>query len=388
MAAVSVTLCACATTGEKITTSGEVPIDPVVMRDIESPGGGNYTNLASKYFWNQISVTDKACEASTLAIMRKDRMAPRPFNFIVTVAADGAVSGIGSSSDTELTRCYQENFISRFPAPPFAPFHLQFWLFSKRGTADASQPTVEPSQPEYRVEDIGHWMSYYYLDPQPDRVTHFIDRAYTAGTLKDENVTGPIAGFLAGVLSVNPELAEPLIEQMAGYSSVERSGLVLGIWWSGLPNPQSLLAPLVRPKSSRQGLVAHKLRARLPHDLAEVSFENGPWVLDALWGKFMATGDDVPIIRIMSALPWSTGSDEAKGDVNELLIGKAARWALTSNAVQHERVMDICEAQLKSQPKKIAVILREVIEEAKSQQERANFVRVKGARVLTPDIVA
>jgi len=102
---------------------------------------GHYTNLASGVFRQKIPVTDKTCEGLSAAMIENERDL-QPFNFIVTVAADGSVSHIDSSADTELAHCYRENFISRFPVPPFAPFHLQFWLFSKRGTADAYQQTV------------------------------------------------------------------------------------------------------------------------------------------------------------------------------------------------------------------------------------------------------
>jgi len=252
-------------------------------------------------------------------------------------------------------------------------------FFQSEALPTRTSRLFEPSKPQnHDTEDISRWISYCYLDPQPDRVTHFIDRACTAGMLKDENVTGPIAGFLAGVLSANPELAEPLVEQMAAYSGIERSGLVLGMWFSGLHNARLLLEPLMQPESSQQAAAAQSILSRMPRELTEVPFEHGPWVLDALWGKFMATGDDAPVVRVMSALPWSTGEGDIKGDVNKLLVGKAAKWSLTSNAFQHERVMSICEAQLQSQPEEVAILLREVIEKARSQREAADPVEVAG----------
>lgn len=84
---------------------------------------------------------------------------------------------------------------------------------------------------------------------------------------------------------------------------------------------------------------------REPADLLTVSTERGPWVLDALWGNFFATGDAGPLLRIIAALPWIDESRKAevmaKGRQGLLLmtIAGAARWSLTSNAQRHPRVL-------------------------------------------------
>ena len=83
-------------------------------------------------------------------------------------------------------------------------------------------------------------------------------------------------------------------------------------------------------------------------------------MLDALWGNFMATGDNAPVVRIISALPWI----HVRGDVPRLLVGGAARWSLISNAIQHQPVMAVCRRELASQPKEVEGVLREVIAEA------------------------
>jgi hypothetical protein len=58
--------------------------------------------------------------------------------------------------------------------------------------------------------------------------------------------------------------------------------------------------------------------------LAEIPLNQGAWVLDALWGRYFATGSSAPVERIAEALPWS----EVKGDVGRLLVGGAAKWSL------------------------------------------------------------
>ena len=100
--------------------------------------------------------------------------------------------------------------------------------------------------------------------------------------------------------------------------------------------------------------------------IEKIPLEQGAWVLDALWGNFMATGNKAPVQRIMTTLPWI----DVKGDVNRLLIGGAARWSLTSNAVQHQRVLQFCEEEVSAQPKDVAAKLREVIANVRKELQK------------------
>ena len=79
----------------------------------------------------------------------------------------------------------------------------------------------------------------------------------------------------------------------------------------------------------------------------------------------MATGKKAPMVRIISALAWL----DVKGATNRLLVAGAARWSLTSNAVQHNRVLEICQEEAISQPKGIAENLQEIIKKAKAELE-------------------
>jgi hypothetical protein len=65
----------------------------------------------------------------------------------------------------------------------------------------------------------------------------------------------------------------------------------------------------------------------------------------------------------MSTLPWI----DVKGDITRLTVGGAARWSLTSNAVQHPRILDFCETEVATQPKEVAEKLREVVTNAKKE---------------------
>ncbi len=96
-----------------------------------------------------------------------------------------------------------------------------------------------------------------------------------------------------------------------------------------------------------------------------------PAVLDMLWAMFMASGDERYVQKIIGVLPWLNEEGAAerieKGAAERMLIGGAARWSLTSNAFQHDRVLQICRAEVERQPEEVRVVLREVIQSAEQQ---------------------
>ena len=152
------------------------------------------------------------------------------------------------------------------------------------------------------------------------------------------------------------------IERLSNLPESHFGVVVLGLWYANLPDSQERVYGILENYPGLKNEFSF-LATGTPMPIEKIPLEQGSWVLDALWGNFMATGNKVPVVRIMSTLPWS----DVKGDVNRLLIGGAARWSLTSNAVQHQRVLEICEEEVKSQPTEVADKLRDVIENAKQE---------------------
>jgi len=74
-----------------------------------------------------------------------------------------------------------------------------------------------------------------------------------------------------------------------------------------------------------------------------------PAALDYLWSEFSATGDESPVIKIIGVLDYerSTGKKLTDEDMNRALVFGAARWSLTSNAIQHKKVYDALNAEYK-----------------------------------------
>lgn len=210
-------------------------------------------------------------------------------------------------------------------------------------------------------EDVSLWMMHYYKNPEPEKVPEAI-KFLSKSNLLANNAVPPTFGFLSGIFQANPEKSQFLIEELSRIDEAHLGAVVLGVWYANLPDSQVRAYAILEkhPKLKEDFSFLYKGSSM---SLEQIPLEQGPWVLDALWGKFMATGQEEPVIRIISALPWIN----VKGDINRLLVGGAARWSLTSNAVQHQRVLEICEAEIKTQPKEIAEILREVVGQAKKE---------------------
>jgi len=214
-------------------------------------------------------------------------------------------------------------------------------------------------------EDFSKWLAFYYLKPEPNRVPDAIRYMSEAGFLDNEKAAPPIFGFLAGTLQSNPDKMALWISQLGSLNERHLGVVVLGVWYAALPESQKTVYALIEKHPVLKPDFEF-LYGGTPMSVKQIPLEQGPWVLDALWGKFMATGDSTPVERIISTLPWI----DVKGDINRLLVGGAARWSLTSNAVQHKRVLDICEKAEKRQGAEVAAKLGEVISNAKKELQR------------------
>lgn len=214
------------------------------------------------------------------------------------------------------------------------------------------------------ANSLGRWITYYYSKPEPQRVAEAIRAASSQGFMKNGQKAPPFIGFVAGVMSKNPTMVQPLAEQLTSLPDVDQPVLILGVWYSTYPDAKPLLARLRKSMPKHKEMIDHLLASSRP-GLLDLPLEQGSWVLDALWGNFMATGDDAPVARIISALPWIN----VRGDVSRLLVGGAARWSLISNAIQHKPVMAACKKELAAQPKDVSDVLREVIAEAEKDMK-------------------
>jgi hypothetical protein len=183
------------------------------------------------------------------------------------------------------------------------------------------------------------------------------------GALKDSNTAAPFFGFLAGVLAKNPAMVPATLRRLAALPPDEQPVAILGLWYSGHPDTKSLLAGLVKDMPEQRSMIEDLARST-PPKLSQLPLESDPGIMAALWGNFMATGDEAPVLRIIEALPFTM---IAQGDPQRLAMGRVAEWSLASNAAQHPLVMEIVRRQAKARTGPMANLLNRVIARAEAE---------------------
>ena len=189
-------------------------------------------------------------------------------------------------------------------------------------------------------EQLSEWVTYYYLHPRPDLVVSATQFMSAQGLLLKPNTSMPFCTFLANVFTANPAKVEGWFGELRTGPEDQKSAMALTLWMADTNGSQNLLKSLSKEGSAPfqkyvNELLADNHRPDLLHD--EI---NNPDCLDSLWVSFFASGDERFVKKIISALPLAQEEDH----VELMLVGGAARWSLASNAYQHPKVMEICEA--------------------------------------------
>jgi hypothetical protein len=109
---------------------------------------------------------------------------------------------------------------------------------------------------------------------------------------------------------------------------------------------------------SLQVIIARQL-SRSYDDLYSMPVDS-PQVLDMLWASFFATGEDLPVKRIISVLHL-----EKEGHGGQILIGGAANWSLKSNAKQHPKVLGICRNEVANAQETTKAMLESIIQNSR-----------------------
>ncbi|MEJ2619569.1 MAG: hypothetical protein P8163_04770 [Candidatus Thiodiazotropha sp.] len=148
-------------------------------------------------------------------------------------------------------------------------------------------------------EDVGKWMMYYYMSPEPDALVEAVEYMSLSGLLDNKDAISPVSGFLAGVFKDNPNHVPEWIGRLKSLKESHFEVVVLGLWYANLPDSQKQVDALLDkyPILKKQFPF---LETGSPIDVEKIPLKQGAWVLDALWGKFSATGDKQAITGVLA----------------------------------------------------------------------------------------
>jgi hypothetical protein len=242
------------------------------------------------------------------------------------------------------------------------------------------------------LDAVGAWINGYRAKPDPVRLPAAVRALGQLGAFKDVESSGVYVGFVAGVISANPDKAEELIAKMLPIAPADQWVIVRAIAYSGHPEWKDLLRKFAPRMPLRQVMIDKYLEGKL-HTLddvalekkspslwekargyfqsdkdakpaVETTFDRSPELLDTLWGYYFGTGSYGPIARIITLLPWSIDRDS----VDKLTVGSMAKYTLASNAARDPGLLTMLKRASKNQPKNITLVLNEVIESAETME--------------------
>ncbi len=232
--------------------------------------------------------------------------------------------------------------------------------------AQSSRSVLEPNSARptefadgfTKENDVLRYINDYRENKTPQRVPVVVRAMVRLGVLNDPEKAGVYTGFIAGIIGENQVKAPELISEMFPMPPVQQVVLIKAIAFSGLPDWKLLLQQFVERMPARKVLIRKYLYGD-GKTLSELSMDD-PFVIDAHWGYYFATGAWEPGIRIITALAWA----EEQNDIEKLTIGSMAKWTFASNAARDKNLLDLAKVQMNHQDEQVRRQLREVIEAA------------------------
>jgi len=200
------------------------------------------------------------------------------------------------------------------------------------------------------------WLNTYYQDPQPSELATAVRALSREGYFESAGQPAQAIGFFSSVFAEHPELIDTWFAQFNTLPSKHQRVLASALWYSGDPRGEVLLRGMSNKSSPevRAGIDRLLAQNARPVLLTPVLSESS---MNLQWGAFLASGKEVYITNILSAV----GSGLPG-------LNEAARISLAMKAAAHNRVMEICRAQLDKQPNEVRSVLRAALNEAETHR--------------------
>jgi hypothetical protein len=214
----------------------------------------------------------------------------------------------------------------------------------------------------FKSEEIFfQWSTFYYLYPETEKVPYAI--LYYADSnafSKHKDTRMPMAAFFSVILANDNQLLEKTLSSIDNCNSDNAKIFYTNIlWYMDTPKSKELYARIQREwkKDNLQNVFYHLNKMSVQNILDNPV--STALDLDMLWASFFASGKSEYIKNIISAL-----DKNVYNHGEAIMVRGAAKWSLKSNAIQHERVLQICqEEQEMHKLDSIGIELRELLKE-------------------------
>lgn len=198
-------------------------------------------------------------------------------------------------------------------------------------------------------KEVQEWATFYYKKPRPDLTPLMLKHMSEKGWLGKPAPAWSIVGILSGILEQNPSMLSAWLSDVDRRSIFEQKNLYQAVWLSNTPSSQEFLKKIGPDHLIK--LYGADISSTKPPRIVEIPI-NQPGIIDMLWGRFFATGEPENVRRIISVLYLQNlkpRTPDGKINAGPFLIGGAADWSLRANAIQHEKVLEICKQELLKQ---------------------------------------
>ncbi len=225
------------------------------------------------------------------------------------------------------------------------------------GGVDRDVLKTDPIAEQAPADETDTFLTYFYLNPKPDEfVYHFREIARSLEFQADAN-SAALSTFFGYIMRQYPERIGGWADELADLPPTYKPVLYYSLGHADCEEARNALRRLADAARGSDQRAAYGVLAVKTPNLLTREIRTGAH-LDALWGAFLATGDERFVKRIIGVLAWL---DDKSATLHQRVVAEAAKWSLTSNAWQHSRVLRFCRDALPDAPATTAVALREII---------------------------
>jgi len=211
------------------------------------------------------------------------------------------------------------------------------------------------------IEEYGVWMMNIFRTKDVERFKYALEYAGKQKHFTQPDFVSVGFVFFGTIMRTYPETLDVFFETVGSLPASEQPMALMAVRYANVEKGNKLLDDLLKKEEFQKTAKKYEEYAKykMP-DLYKIGFS--PDVLDLLWSEFFVTGEAKPVKRITEAL----SGLEDKDNMGVFIVASAARWSLTSNAVQFDKVLEILKGiQKENSTKAIADIIEKAEETRK-----------------------
>ena len=210
-------------------------------------------------------------------------------------------------------------------------------------------------------EDFFSFICNYYTNPQPQRLAQSFEYYVNSPYIQANSIM--MAQFYTVLLEGDSALLKTIFDEYVSGKSVTAKIFMLQIL-AEMNTPESS-AYLARAQKEWEQDSVQVALVRIKNSEPADVFTEAPKNtadLDRLWGIFWANGNEKAISQIVSVLYlWEEGRGAPAA------TGGAVKWALTRNAAQHPKILEIIKTEMDSGTETQKKLLQEIITEVEEK---------------------